>query len=128
MTDRIFVVGLVLVLTPVIVWTTRVQKRHDSLAVILSAVALFISAVPQAVFAITVVGRVAGAPGGVPVPPFLLAGASACSLFLGPVLITLAFWSRRGEYLPRSTLLLQVVHSGLWAILTFFDVGMTLDV
>jgi hypothetical protein len=128
MTEQGVVAVLVLVLTPLTVWTLRVQRRLDSLAVALSGLALLISVLPIAALVTAALARLVAPGRGIQAPLIVLAAFSACSAILGPVMLLYGFSLRRREALPRSTLLLQLVHSSIWAILTFFDLGMTLDV
>lgn len=128
MTDWVFLLILTLVLIGVAGWTVRVQREHDSLAVLGSAVALLLSTLALAPFAAHLIAKTWQRDWFPSLSHFTVAIPAIVSSLAGPVLIAVALWTRRDESLPFSTWILQACHVLLWALLTLLGLGMTLDV
>jgi hypothetical protein len=127
-TDGVFLLIVTLALTGVASWTVRVQCRHDSVAVLASAVALLLSTLPLVPFAAHLIAKTSLLDQFPSVSHLTVAIAAIVSSIAGPILIAVALWTRRTESLPPSTWILQACHVLLWALLTFFGLGMTVDV
>jgi len=127
-TDWLFLFTVALVLAGVATWTVRVQRQHDSLAVLASAFAMLLSTLPLAPFAAHLIARTWQRDSFPSLSHFTVAIAAVVSSIAGPVLIAVALWTRKDEALPFSTWILQTCHVLLWALLTFFGLGMTIHV
>ncbi len=124
MLDWLGLVVLSMALAVVAVWTVRIQRRHDSPSVVVSAAAVAAAILPLGAFTIHLVGRTLGLH-----PSFVMTGgAFVLSLIAGPCLFVVACRLRASDSLPSSVSILQLCHVALWGILTLLGLSVAFAV